>query len=257
MAQRKMAGRLLSLVLLVSMAGLFAACSSSSPPPATRGIEPTAPAPEQAATSRLIYTPPSGPPANPVVVSGEGRPAQSLRDMAQALRNRGVTITQLDPERGILVATVSRNPQEYVDCGWIVQLASDGSTQQYPASSPRLRLRSDAQGETSRHLLEMEARIVVTAASTGDNRTRLVGDADFVLIKTVGDESAPSPQREVIYFKTGQRDNFPEDMMCQSTGRLEREMLNIGLGDRVTQQDVPAADPWRADGQEQDAVTLG
>jgi hypothetical protein len=242
MAPLNIAGRPLCLVGLVILAGLSAACSSSSPPTATRGIEPSGPAASQVVLTRLIYTPPSGPPGNPAVVSGDGAPAQVLSDVAEALRSRGVTVTQFDPERGFLAATVSRNPQEYIDCGWIVQLAADGSTQQYPGSSPRLRLRAHDQGQasTARHLLEMEVRVVVTAASSSANRVRLVGAGDFVLIKTIEDELTSLPQRAVIYFKTGQRDNFPEEMMCQSTGRLEREILNLGMGVRVTSQDVPA-----------------
>jgi hypothetical protein len=179
---------------------------------------------------RLSYAPPSEPPTKPGSAS-VGQPAGLIwNQVLDRLIQSPLQIDLADPERGIIVARYSGDPEPYVTCGWIL-LERGGEVEQVPASGDvsfdRVMQRRGL--EVNRDM-RLDARLVVEVDPTGDEAA-VDTTANYVLTKTVVAADRSGRQRgstrDVVSFSAGGRGAFSKGTVCQATGALERTVLDI------------------------------
>jgi hypothetical protein len=198
--------------LVSLLTGALSACAASTVPP------------------RLSYTPPSEQPAAPGAAS-VGQPAGLIwNQVLDRLIQADLQIDLADPERGIIVARYSGDPEPYVTCGQIV-MKRGGEAEEVPASGAasfdrvvdgrRLEINRDLKLD-ARLVVEVEPRADLAAVDTMSN---------YVLTKTVvAADRSGRPRgraREVVSFSGGGRGAFDKGTRCQPTGDLERIVLDI------------------------------
>ena len=192
------------------------------------------------------YLAPSGfpPGARSAVIQQE--PDVVLRNVVAQLQQSAFEITDIDEQRGIVVARYSGDPEPFVDCGWIVTYAT-GELERIPAATAaasfeRLIARDPAQLNRA---LRLDGRMVVSLTPRG--RSTLVSAATtYVLTKTV-DLAQPGgvsrgQAQEIISFGTGQSGAFTKGTRCHPNGRLERVVYDsLPATSYVAQREQPTA----------------
>jgi hypothetical protein len=179
---------------------------------------------------RLDYTPPNERPSvsNPANV---GQPAGLIwNQLLDRLIQASLQIDLADPERGIIVARYSGDPEPYVSCGWIVVGQGDDA-EQVPAVGDASfeRMVERRRVEVNRDM-NLDARLVVEVKPGGDAAAVRTG-SNYVLTKTVVAADRSGRQRgsarEVVSFSGGGRGKFDKGTICQPTGSLERVVLDV------------------------------
>ena len=179
---------------------------------------------------RVGYAPPSERPAE----SGSanvGQPAGLIwNQLLDRLIQASLQIDLADPERGIIVARYSGDPEPYVTCGWIV-VEQGGAAEQVPAvgDASFRRMVEGRRLEVNRGM-NLDARLVVEVKPGGDEAS-VKTLANYVLTKTVVAADRSGRQRgsarEVVSFGGGGRGEFSKGTICQPTGSLERVVLDV------------------------------
>ena len=104
------------VALISLLAGALGACAVDASKPA-----------------RLRYAPPEGQSAEPGPAAA-GQPAGLVwNQLLDRLIQSPLEVDLADPERGIIVARYSGDPEPYVTCGWIL-VDRGGELEQVPAS---------------------------------------------------------------------------------------------------------------------------
>ena len=135
-----------------------------------------------------------------------------------------------DPERGIIVARYSGDPEPYVTCGWIL-VDRGGELEEIPASGATSfkRVVQGRRLEVNRDL-NLDARLVVEVNPDGDGAA-VETTSNYVLTKTVAAANQAGWTRgraqEVVSFSSGGRGEFSKGTICQSNGALERTVLDV------------------------------
>ena len=177
---------------------------------------------------RLGYAPPSMPPAAPGLASA-GQPADLIwNQLLDRLVQSSLQVDLADPERGIIVATYSGDPEPYVTCGWIL-VDRGGELEQVPASG-EASFKRVVQGrrlEVTRDL-KLDARLVVDVMPDRGGAA-VETTSNYVLTKTLAAEPGwpQDSAAEVISFSAGERGQFRKGTVCQATGALERTVLDV------------------------------
>jgi hypothetical protein len=194
------------------LAGALSACAVSTAPP------------------RLSYAPPTEPAAAPREASVEQPSGLIWNQVLDRLIQSDLQIDLADPERGIIVARYSGEPEPYVTCGWI--LVKHGGEPEQVAASGAASFDRVVQGhrlELTRDL-KLDARLVVQVEPDGDVAA-VDTVSNYVLTKTVVAADRSGRQRgrarEVVSFSGGGRGEFSKGTVCQPTGDLERIVLDI------------------------------
>lgn len=179
---------------------------------------------------RLGYAPPSVEPAAPGLASA-GQPADLIwNQLLDRLIQSSLQVALTDPERGIIVASYSGDPEPYVTCGWIL-VDRGGELEQVPASGESTfgRVVDGRRLEVNRGL-QLDARLVVQVEPDGDGAT-VKTNSNYVLTKTVVAEDRAGwthgRAQEVVSFSTGERGTFAKGTVCQPNGALERTVLDV------------------------------
>jgi hypothetical protein len=179
---------------------------------------------------RLSYAPPSMEPPNPGWASAD-QPADLIWNLLlDRLTQSSLQVNLADSKRDIIVARYSGDPEPYVTCGSIL-VDHGGDLEQVPASgkSSFRRVVDGRRLEVTRGL-QLDARLVVEVEPDGSGAI-VETTSNYVLTKTVvaEDRSARTHRRaqEVISFSTGERGRFVKGTVCQSTGVLERTVLDV------------------------------
>jgi hypothetical protein len=201
------------VALISLLAGALGACAgdSSSPP-------------------QLRYAPPGGQAAEPGPAAA-GQPADLVwNQLLDRLIQSPLEVDLADPERGIIVARYSGDPEPYVTCGWIL-VDRGGALEQVPASGQASfeRVVQGRQLEVNREL-DLDARLVVEVKRRGGG-SAVETTSNYVLTKTVaaanrGGETEGRAQ-EVISFGSGGRGEFSKGTVCRPNGALERTVLDV------------------------------
>jgi hypothetical protein len=201
-------------VALISLfAGALGACAgdSSSPP-------------------QLRYAPPEGQAAEPGPAAA-GQPAGLVwNQLLDRLIQSSLQVDLADPERGIIVARYSGDPEPYVTCGWIL-VDRGGELEQVPASGQASfeRVVQGRQLEVNREL-DLDARLVVEVKHDGRGAA-VETTSNYVLTKTVAAANqgggTEGRAQEVISFGSGGRGEFSKGTVCQPNGALERTVLDV------------------------------
>ena len=179
---------------------------------------------------RLSYAPPTEPPAKPGSAA-VGQPAGLIwNQVLDRLIQSPLQIDLADPERGIIVARYSGDPEPYVTCGWIL-LKRGGEVEQVPASADATFERvTQGRGLEVNRDMRLDARLVVEVEPAGDEAA-VATTANYVLTKTVVAADRSGRQRgrarDVVSFSAGGRGAFSKGTVCQATGALERTVLDI------------------------------
>jgi hypothetical protein len=199
--------------LIALLTGVLSACAvtTSNPP-------------------RLSYAPPSTAPGEPDAAYA-GQPAGLIwNQLLDRLIQSPLEVDLADPERGIVVASYSGDPEPFVSCGWILVQRGD-EVEQVPASGEAT-FRRVVQGrrmEVSRGM-KLDARLVVQVKPE-DRGAAVDTTSNYVLTKTVlAEERGGRPRgraHEVVSFSAGGRGEFSKGTVCQPNGALERIVLDV------------------------------
>jgi hypothetical protein len=179
---------------------------------------------------RLRYAPPEGQSAEPGPAAA-GQPAGLVwNQLLDRLIQSPLEVDLADPERGIIVARYSGDPEPYVTCGWIL-VERGGELEQVPASG-QASFKRVVQGrriEVNRDL-NLDARLVVEVKPTGDGAA-VETTSNYVLTKTVAVENeagwTQGRAQEVVSFSSGGRGEFSKGTVCQPNGALESTVLDV------------------------------
>lgn len=166
--------------------------------------------------SAPIFTPPSAAAASTYTRSVAGSPSAVADRVGTALQGRGFGISHFDLEAGEVVAEYRGEPLPYVDCGWLVLLAADGTSRQVPAATSVVVL-----GDGSTRRLVLNARLLARVF-TSNGQTRLRGEGTYVLIETIEGVGAQPAGTALAQFQSGGTGTFPNGAVCRPTGELER-----------------------------------
>jgi hypothetical protein len=201
------------VALIALLTGVLSACAvTTSKPP------------------RLSYAPPSTAPGEPDPAYA-GQPAGLIwNQLLDRLIQSPLEVNLADPERGIVVASYSGDPEPFVSCGWILVQRGD-EVEQVPASGEAT-FRRVVQGrrmEVSRGM-KLDARLVVQVKPE-DRGAAVDTTSNYVLTKTVlAEERGGRPRgraHEVVSFSAGGRGEFSKGTVCQPTGAMERIVLDV------------------------------
>jgi hypothetical protein len=179
---------------------------------------------------RLGYAPPGEQPAEP----GPAYVGQSAdliwNQLLDRLIQSSLQVDLADPERGIVVASYSGDPEPYVTCGMIL-VDRGGDLEQVPASG-EASFRRVVQGrglEVTRGM-RLDARLVVEVKPDGGG-AGVETTSNYVLTKTIVAEDRAGRARgrahEVVSFSAGGRGEFSKGTVCQPNGDLERIVLGV------------------------------
>ena len=179
---------------------------------------------------RLRYAPPEGQSAD-AGPAAAGQPAGLVwNQLLDRLIQSPLEVDLADPERGIIVARYSGDPEPYVTCGWIL-VERGGELEQVPASG-QASFKRVVQGrrlEVNRDL-NLDARLVVEVKPAGDGAA-VETTSNYVLTKTVVVENAAGwtqgRAQEVVSFSSGGRGEFSKGTVCQPNGALESTVLDV------------------------------
>ena len=179
---------------------------------------------------RLRYAPPEGQSAE-AGPAAAGQPAGLVwNQLLDRLIQSPLEVDLADPERGIIVARYSGDPEPYVTCGWIL-VERGGELEQVPASG-QASFKRVVQGrrlEVNRDL-NLDARLVVEVKPAGDGAA-VETTSNYVLTKTVAVENeagwTQGRAQEVVSFSSGGRGEFSKGTVCQPNGALESTVLDV------------------------------
>jgi hypothetical protein len=179
---------------------------------------------------RLGYTPPD-------VELGAPGPAYARQDsglvwnqLLDRLIQSPLQVDLADPERGLVVASYSGDPEPYVTCGWIL-VNHGGELEQVPASGQASfrRVVRGRQLEVSRGM-KLDARLVVHVEPDADGAA-VETTSNYVLTKTIEAANPAGWSRgrahEVVSFSGGGRGEFSKGTVCQPNGALESIVLDV------------------------------
>ncbi len=184
--------------------------------------------------TRTSYTGPENPPAKPVRFSLNGPVDEVTGRLVNALAGPRFGITHVDRNRGLITAVYRADPEDFVDCGLLNVVSSDGASNQVAAASRQLQyrvgLRNGNYGVVNRNLkLDGRMLIEVERYSLG-RQSQVTVSGDYVLTRTLrvsgkpGDPSAV--RKQLIDFGSGQVGGDDENKLkCQSNGELESYLL--------------------------------
>jgi hypothetical protein len=174
----------------------------------------------------MAYLPPSGPPAAiPSAYVGQP-PFLVFGNILDRLQQQGLEIRRLREAEGRIIVGYHGDPESFVDCGWIVTYDDDG-LDRVPAA------RADATFERRRggrivdvdRRLDLDAEMVVEVEPRGD-ATVVSTATDYALTKTATSPTGAPLDEETVTFASGEAGSFAAGTTCQSTGTLERLVLD-------------------------------
>jgi hypothetical protein len=179
---------------------------------------------------RLSYAPPDERPTE----SGSanvGQPAGMIwNQLLDRLIQASLQIDLADPERGIIVARYSGDPEPYVTCGWILVGQGDDAGQVPAVGDASFKRMVEGHRLEVNRGMNLDARLVVEVQPGGDDAAVTTG-ANYVLTKTVVAADRSGRQRgsarEVVSFSGDGRGKFGKGTICQATGALERVVLDV------------------------------
>ena len=182
------------------------------------------------APPRLGYAPPSEQPAEPGPAYVGQRADLIWNQLLDRLIQSSLQVDLADPERAIVVASYSGDPEPYVSCGSIL-VDRGGELEEVPASG-QASFRRVVQGrglEVTRGM-RLDARLVVEVKPDGGG-AGVETTSNYVLTKTIVAEDRAGRARgrahEVVSFSAGGRGEFSKGTVCQPNGALERIVLGV------------------------------
>jgi hypothetical protein len=189
-----------------------------------------------------------------------GQPAGLIwNQLLDRLIQASLQIDLADPERGIIVARYSGDPEPYVTCGWILVGQGDEAEQVPAVGDASFKRTVEGHRLEVNRGMNLDARLVVEVKPGSDEAAVRTG-ANYVLTKTVVASDRAGRQRgsgrEVVSFSGGGRGKFGKGTICQPTGALERVILDIlprlaaleGDGTAATPPSTEISAPGEADG---------
>jgi hypothetical protein len=191
-------------------------------------------------SGQFSYSPP-GPLDAPLLSKTVDRArADTWRFLIPQLARTFFVINNLDQSSGLVNVSYSGDPERFVDCGHIVSRVKNLQGERvydFPASRARqtyeVRTESGAYGLVER-AMSLEGRVNLVLEELSPTRTRLTANIRYILARHVRIHSGGSVQdySESIYFGSTDRSSFPtsshgKPTVCQSTGALEKELLQL------------------------------
>jgi hypothetical protein len=179
---------------------------------------------------RVSYAPPDARPSQSSSAN-VGQPAGLIwNQLLDRLIQASLQIDLADPERGIIVARYSGDPDPYVTCGWILVGQGDDAEQVPAVGDASFKRTVEGHRLEVNRGMNLDARLVVEVKPGSDEAAVKTG-ANYVLTKTVVAADRSGRQRgsarEVVSFSGEGRGKFGKGTICQPTGALERVILDI------------------------------
>jgi len=212
-----------SILAMLALGG----CASSSPEQPVFKQIPT-----------LSYDAPNSEPSAPAVFNTGGSVPEVVGQVVDALNGPRFGITHVDRQKGIITATFRADPDDYLDCGSLTAISSEGEQAVSPAASRSLSYEVPLENRTRIGTVErnlaLNGRLIVKVSSLGPDQSEVQVEGDYVLSRlaalagNAGQRLGRSQQ--IIAFGSGEAAAFGKgDTRCQSNGQLEQKTLASSL----------------------------
>lgn len=196
------------------------------------------------------YVPPTSLPAQPKRTMVQDQPAVVWNELLTFLERSAFEIDHVDPEKQLIIARYSGNPEPFVDCGSIVT-HEDGALGEIPGSVQDISLNHqlDQRPVTLKRALDLDSRIIIRLQEQRLG-TVVSTDTTYVVTKTVDVEAAADSEiagsSETVSFSAGRRAEFSKGTACQPNGFLDvailRNLSNVLGSNEITRAELPVDD---------------
>jgi hypothetical protein len=182
----------------------------------------------------VTYEAPSSNPGAPTRFNVAGSVPEVVGKVVDALNGPRFGITHVDRNRGVVTATFRADPDDYVECGSLITVSSQGEQLVRPAASRRLNYEVPLENQTRigtvNRSLALDGRLIVKVRASTATMSEVLVEGDYVLsrqaslVGTAGQTLGRSEQ--LVAFGSGQVAGFGKgDTFCQSNGLLEQKTL--------------------------------
>lgn len=185
----------------------------------------------------VTYRAPTNPPAPSTIADVEGTVAQTVAKVIESLNGPRFGITHVDQSKGLITATFEADPDDFLDCGELDLVSSQGETTTVPAASRQLTYEVPINNKTRvgsiNRELNLDGRLLIEVTASTPGRSRVKVSGDYVLTRTgqLKGTSAQTLKDETRFlaFGSGQAVSFGgSSTICQSNGELEQQALAQG-----------------------------
>ena len=183
------------------------------------------------------YRAPTNPPAPAVIFDVPGSVPQTVAKVIESLNGPRFGITHVDQQRGLVTATFEADPDDFLDCGEIETVSSQGEATTVPAASRHLTYEVPINDETRIGSIDrrmtLDGRLVVEVTPGVPGRSNVQVSGDYVLTRKAALKGTASQtlrdETRFLAFGSGQAVSFGSgSTVCQSNGELEQLALVQG-----------------------------
>jgi len=184
----------------------------------------------------VAYKAPADPPASARIINVDGTVPEVVGTVIESLNGPRFALTHIDRQRGIVTARFQADPDDFLDCGELILVSSQGDSKTVPAASRDLSYEVPLEEETRigsiNRKLALDGRLIVqvTTATAGRSDIRVSGD--YVLTRRASligtSEQTLADETQYLAFGSGQAVGFGtgrNSTICQSNGELEQQAL--------------------------------
>jgi hypothetical protein len=186
----------------------------------------------------VSYAAPTSRPVPASAFTVDGSVAETVGRLVESLNGPRFGITHVDRQAGVITATFNADPDDYLDCGELTLVSSQGETRTVPAASRSLVYEIPIEQKTRvgsiDRQLTLDGRLILQVAPAGPGQSRVQVSGDYVLTRTaslIGSSAQTlADQKQYLAFGSGQAVGFSGggSTICQSNGELEQQALARG-----------------------------
>lgn len=188
----------------------------------------------------VTYTAPTDPPAPAAIFNVQGSVTETIDKVVESLNGPRFGITHVDRRAGIITATFEADPDDYLDCGELELVSSQGESQIVPAASRFLSYEIPLEKKTRigsiDRKLALDGRLLIEVTQAAPGRSHVKVSGDYVLTRTAALKGTAAQtlrdEQQFLAFGSGQAVGFGGrrggSTVCQSNGELEQQALTFG-----------------------------
>ncbi|MGI9386890.1 MAG: hypothetical protein ACR2OX_05620 [Methyloligellaceae bacterium] len=191
----------------------------------------------------VAYTAPANAPAPARIINVEGNVSETVSTVIESLNGPRFGITHIDRQGGIVTARFKADPDDFLDCGELVLMSSQGESRTVPAAARNLSYEVPIKQKTRigsiNRRLDLDGRLIIQVAEATAGRSDIKVSGDYVLTRRAAlrgtSQQTLADETQYLAFGSGQAVGFGtgrNSTICQSNGQLEEQALlqdNFGV----------------------------
>lgn len=193
----------------------------------------------------VSYRAPVNPPAPAIIYDVQGTVPQTIANVIESLNGPRFGITHVDQRRGLITATFESDPDDFLDCGELDVVSSQGEASTLPVASRRLSYEIPINNKTRVGRIDrnmsLDGRLLIEVTPGSPGRSNVKVSGDYVLTRNAALKGNASQtlrdETRLLAFGSGQAVSFGSgSTICQSNGELEQQALtrsSIGVASSI------------------------